>query len=95
VYTCINVYSKTASEGYNYGFSAAINVMPNGSSTYPSVNLISGGSSSYSTILWQDGGYDALTGSAIGAQAAIYSYNDGNKAHFFIYANNNLKIFFF
>lgn len=86
----LNVYAKTSAEGYNYGWSAALNVVPVGSSCYPSINLRSGGSTSFPAINWQDGAYDALTASTAGNQAYLYCYNSGGKGNFVLGVNNNI-----
>lgn len=86
----LNVYAKTSAEGYNYGWSAALNVVSVGSSCYPSINLISAGSTNFSAINWQDTGYDALTASTAGNQAYLYCYNSGGKGYFVLGVNNNI-----
>lgn len=87
----LNVYAKTAAEGYNYSGSLGVNIVAVGSSCYPILAFSGNGTSnSYGSILWQDGAYDALTGSSIGTQAFFSCYNDSGKGLFELRVNNNI-----
>lgn len=87
----LNVYAKTAAEGYNYSGSLGVNIVAVGSSCYPILAFSKNGTSNgYGSILWQDSAYDALTGSSIGNQAFFSCYNDSGKGLFELRVNNNI-----
>lgn len=87
----LNVYAKTAAEGYNYSGSLGVNIVAVGSSCYPILAFSENGTSnSYGSILWQDSAYDALTGSSIGTQAFFSCYNDSGKGLLELRVNNNI-----
>lgn len=84
----LNVVAKSAAEGYNYGYSPAINIRRNGNNSYPSINFVQNSPTSFGAIVWQDASYPSYTAATTGTHALIQAYNSSTVGIFSIATNS-------
>lgn len=87
----VNIYSPTSSN-YSYGYNAALNLIPNGSASYPFLCFPQNSNSTkFGGILWNDNNYPTETTSSLGNQASITCWrSDDNRGYFRINVHNNI-----